>query len=320
MPQMKYLVMIYTFYHRKLPGLLTNMISDLNQKGLRVRYRSFTLLRSPSALTYSQFNYWQHHKFLSLDLYTQLASEMLLFRDPMKLIECNGRGMVGRATNFNETGGVFLNLWLTPLPNRSMLCGSSKWNETCARIVADFAKSDPDGTTNQRRRRLLRGDSDGRELSVYEEGAEILVRHAERVQRTVRKRGCESLLAEAAERLSTLSHVFFLEASVFSVEHIGNMAMGDASVNSGIAPVNQAKGHISTPYHEQEALKYNTCAEYVYGQLWARLASSAHSFFAIAEQDWMLPTPSSWSLRREYKLVLTPGSEIALGRSSGARA
>eukprot|EP00965_Chrysotila_dentata_P076674 2531047-Pleurochrysis_carterae.AAC.1 len=102
---MKYLVMIYTFYHRKLPGLLTNMISDLNQKGLRVRYRSFTLLRSPSALTYSQFNYWQHHKFLSLDLYTQLASEMLLFRDPMKMIECNGRGMVGRATNFNETGG-----------------------------------------------------------------------------------------------------------------------------------------------------------------------------------------------------------------------
>eukprot|EP00965_Chrysotila_dentata_P234316 6200096-Pleurochrysis_carterae.AAC.2 len=201
-----------------------------------------------------------------------------------------------------------------------MLCGSSKWNETCARIVADFAKSDPGGTANQRRRRLLRGDSDGRELSVYEEGAEILVRHAERVQRTVRKRGCESLLAEAAERLSTLSHVFFLEASVFSVEHIRNMAMGEASVNSGIAPVNQAKGHISTPYHEQEALKYNTCAEYVYGQLWARLASSAHSFFAIAEQDWMLPTPSSWSLRREYKLVLTPGSEIALGRSSGARA
>eukprot|EP00965_Chrysotila_dentata_P245883 6206828-Pleurochrysis_carterae.AAC.5 len=253
------------------------MVSDLNERGLRVRYRSFTLLRSPATLSYSQYNYWQHSRFLPLDLYTQLASEMLLFRDPMKLIHRDQYGNIrGRVKNLNQTGGIFLNLRLSPLPNRSVLCNTDKWKRTCALIVERFDQLGGKGSAKHRRRRLQRGNSEIRELSVHEESAEILVRHAERVQHTIWQRGCESLLAEAAERLSTLSHVFFLEASIFSMMHIKNMALDDSSVNGGVAPVNQAKGHSVMPYHEEEALQSNTCAE-------ARVAAAANKHVVLTQ-------------------------------------
>ena len=55
-----------------------------------MRFRSFTLLRSPLVLAHSQFNYWHHASAVPRQLYYQLSPEMLLFQDTLKLINDEG--------------------------------------------------------------------------------------------------------------------------------------------------------------------------------------------------------------------------------------
>ena len=64
-----------------------------------MRFRSFTILRSPLVLAHSQFNYWHHASAVPRQLYYQLSPEMLLFQDTLKLI--NDQGPV---CHFDEDG------------------------------------------------------------------------------------------------------------------------------------------------------------------------------------------------------------------------
>ena len=51
------------------PDTLSRVIASARAVGHRVRYRSFTLLRSPLTLAYSQFNYW--HSELQVPLLSE---------------------------------------------------------------------------------------------------------------------------------------------------------------------------------------------------------------------------------------------------------
>ena len=113
-----------------------------------MRFRSFTILRSPLVLAHSQFNNWHHASAVPRQLYYQLSPEMLLFQDTLKLI--NDKGPV---CHFDEdglpSGGNFIalqppgglesrlarNAW--PLEKRvgiGRVCSAGPWQVLCHQL------------------------------------------------------------------------------------------------------------------------------------------------------------------------------------------
>ena len=105
-----------------------------------MRFRSFTLLRSPLVLAHSQFNYWHHASAVPRQLYYQLSPEMLLFQDTLKLIDAQGpvcRDSVPGAT----AGGMFLSLPLEKSGDDNV-CSAGPWKSMCRQLILALVTSE----------------------------------------------------------------------------------------------------------------------------------------------------------------------------------
>jgi len=119
-----------------------------------VRFRSFTILRSPLVLAHSQFNYWHHASAVPRQLYYQLSPEMLLFQDTLKLI--NDKGLV---CHFDEdglpSGGNFIalqppgglesrlarNAWPLEKRGNGRVCSAGPWQLLCQQLMLALVTS-----------------------------------------------------------------------------------------------------------------------------------------------------------------------------------
>ena len=157
--------------------LIAPTLSRLGKFGVNVSVVSFTILREPIALADSNWNYWHRRDKLPADLFNEMASEMLLFRNPFH--------------------APFLNLPLLPA---SASCASSEWSGFCTQLVMwrlDVASRKANAT-----------NVTVREAHGF---AYDIVTHAARVRATVSALGCEKLVSIALARLAKLTHVFVLE-------------------------------------------------------------------------------------------------------------
>lgn len=130
------------------------------------------------------------------------------------------------------------------------------------------------------------------------QAAETIVRHAHLVRRTVEEAGCAALTKQALKRLGSLSHVLFSDVAKLSLDHAQQMAHaheadaggggGAGSSRSGQGPLphsNRAVRVRAGLFDEREVAPFNSCAQQVYGAVFAALSTAASRFEALAELD-----------------------------------
>ena len=312
-----------------------------------MRFRSFTLLRSPLVLAHSQFNYWHHASAVPRQLYYQLSPEMLLFQDTLKLI--NDEGPV---CHFDEdglpTGGRFIALQLPgglesrlarnawPLEKRvgiGRVCSAGPWQVLCQQLMLALVTSEDmrqqrgwfrledkflrynaellaanDVSANAPAQNAASSrwscshqtwaadldktaksvaavapDAPYTELEAALAGMCVaqrlkllqitgcLVDRARRVEKTMLKIGCEGVIRQAFDRLDQLSHVMFIDATQFALEHAFEMAARGVIQRDAITPqtepgyvpskrfrTNLGFGHV--PFIQSEIEPFNRCA------------------------------------------------------------
>ena len=312
-----------------------------------MRFRSFTLLRSPLVLAHSQFNYWHHASAVPRQLYYQLSPEMLLFQDTLKLI--NDEGPV---CHFDEdglpTGGRFIALQLPgglesrlarnawPLEKRvgiGRVCSAGPWQVLCHQLMLALVTSEDmrqqrgwfrledkflrynaellaanDVSANAPAQNAASSrwpcshqtwaadldktaksvaavapDAPYTELEAALAGMCVaqrlkllqitgcLVDRARRVEKTMLKIGCEGVIRQAFDRLDQLSHVMFIDATQFALEHAFEMAARGVIQRDAITPqtepgyvpskrfrTNLGFGHV--PFIQSEIEPFNRCA------------------------------------------------------------
>jgi hypothetical protein len=130
-------------WRRDMPAKLLRRIRAFeSMTGRRMRFRSFTLLRSPLTLAHSQCTYWHAASILPRQLYYQLSSEMLLFGDALKRLHLNrrhdDRNVCSAWGEHAKPGGIFLGL---PFSNKSgagteqHVCSTQRWNTLCHDVM-----------------------------------------------------------------------------------------------------------------------------------------------------------------------------------------
>ena len=283
-----------------------------------MRFRSFTLLRSPLVLAHSQFNYWHHASAVPRQLYYQLSPEMLLFQDTLKLIDAQGpvcRDSVPGAT----AGGMFLSLPLEKSGNDNV-CSAGPWKSMCRQLILALVTSEdmrqqrgwfhlergflsynaellaanevsvtaPLNASSSRSscsKQAWAADLDKTAKSVAAVAPDApyteleaalagmcvaqrlkllqitgcLVDRARRVEKLMLETGCDGVIRQAFDQLDQLSHVLFMDTSMFSLEHAFEMAAeqtGDASgkhfrTNIGVTHV---------PFIQSEIEPFNRCS------------------------------------------------------------
>ena len=237
-----------------------------------------------------------------------LAPELLLFHDPFKRFSSRLDGFPWMPSHDIESirpGGVFLDMQ-SAIPKSEYPAVAVGTHTACNRSTAIHMACS----------QVARGIMKAEELRLKEEtrdsastpsrsssqedawiAAEFLAEHAQRIDTMVRSVGCHTLVRKALQRLDTLTHVFFLEASKFSLGHVQDMASAGES-EEFMPYVNQAShGGV---FDELSAYPYNRCSLQFYGQAFARLSSSAAFFDALRDMDmlvhkhgWMR-LPDSW--------------------------
>jgi len=304
----------------KFPAMLLKAVQEYEQgSGRSVRFRSFTVLRSPTTLVHSQFAYWHSTaKILPRQLYYELSPELLLFRDGLKY-------SMDEACDEDddlEGGGLFLGL---PLENRrpGNVCAASPWRALCRRVLLALVEHlmlpsqalvDPSllvcnlsrPTAMYEAAIALNATSPNAtfvELSGTLAGmcakvqlrvlhvAECLVGHAERVSRTVRRVGCNELIRKALFQLGNLSHVFFADVLTFSLDHPLGMARRDQSDGqqpqhhggAGFANV----GVHRVPFIGTEIEPFNKCSLRLYGKVFSTYTARIPYFTVL--RDYNLP-------------------------------
>jgi len=274
-----------------MPAKLLGLIGEFeNRTGHQVRFRSFTLLRSPLSLAYSQFSYWHTASGLTRQLFYQLSPELLFFRDGFKsLTGERGTGdlwCIDTEGGHNSGGGIFLDLSLQNNISKNP-CSALHWQAICQRVV--IARVEELTRSSSVRPSRLRGcstmplaggvpqtarmtapptfddveamqesDCRGVWLRAWHE-TRCLMRHAERVQRTTVELGCDALIKQAFDRLDQLSHVLFTDASQFSLSHAFEMATrGESNTTASSQRVNVGKSNV--PFVASEIEPFNQCS------------------------------------------------------------
>ena len=295
-----------------------------------MRFRSFTILRSPLVLAHSQFNYWHHASAVPRQLYYQLSPEMLLFQDTLKLIDAQGpvcRDSVPGAT----AGGMFLSLPLEKSGNDNV-CSAEPWKSICrqlmlalvtskdmrqqqgwfhleagflghnAKLLAanDVSVAAPLKASSSRwscSKQTWAADLDKVAKSVAAVAPDApyseleaalasmcaaqrlkvlqisgcLVDRARRVEQMMLKMGCDGVIRQAFDRLDQLSHVMFIDATQFALEHAFEMAARGVIQRDAITPqtkpgyvpskrfrTNLGFGHV--PFIQSEIEPFNRCS------------------------------------------------------------
>mmetsp|Transcript_46401 Transcript_46401/g.121783 ORF Transcript_46401/g.121783 Transcript_46401/m.121783 type:complete len:337 (+) Transcript_46401:1176-2186(+) len=278
--------------------------------GHRVRFRSFTLLRSPLSLAHSQFTYW-HAATLPRRLYYQLSPELLLFGDGLKRLRSNLHKHESNVCfawgEERGMGGVFLGLPFSKKSSASKeqhVCSGRQWRTMCQDVMLALTKR----WANPRQRWLLPAsllkcgnitrttipfraaaaaaiemalgtmpsnatydDLDAWLASVLCPAArrrllqttQCLVGHAKHVQQAIDELGCDAMIRQALGRLGQLSHVLFMDASKFTLQHAFDMALrgtdgAEANASSRSLRVNEGISH--EPFIMSEMEPFNRCS------------------------------------------------------------
>lgn len=126
---------------------------------------------------------------------------------------------------------------------------------------------------------------------------QCLVAHAERVRRMVLGLGCDTIIQQALDRLNQLSHVLFMDASKFSLEHAFEIAARDKDHDF---PVNTRKlrsndGKSREPFVESEIEPYNQCSLRfcTYTHAYAMLKQREQAVQSAPPSLLYLPTPTA---------------------------
>ena len=324
-------------YLRGAPRQLLNTIREYEAvSGRNVRFRSFTILRSPLVLAHSQFNYWHHASAVPRQLYYQLSPEMLLFQDTLKLINDEGPVCIDdEVSEIPKPGGRFLALQppgglesrlarnARPLEKRGngRVCSAGPWQLLCQQLMLalltsedmrqqqgwfrlkheflrhnaellaanDVSANAPAQNAASSRwscsKQTWAADLDKSAKSVAAVApdapyAELeaalagmcpaqrlkllqvtgcLVDRARRVEKTMLEVGCDGVIRQAFDRLDQLSHVLFLDTSMFSLEHAFEMAAEQTGVASGKRwRTNIGVTHV--PIIQSEIEPFNRCS------------------------------------------------------------
>ena len=286
--------------------------------GRRVRFRSFTLLRSPLALAHSQFTYWHHASAVPRQLFYQLSPELVFYRDTLKLI--NDRGPVC-SDESSTTGGLFLNL---PLEERGndRVCAAGPWQVLCQQLILALVTSEEmrkqqgwfhveedflrhnahllaahvGNATAPLNAALWRRSCSNRDLNKTATSvaavapdapyAELeaalagmcpalrlkvlqitgcLVDRARRVEKKMLEVGCDGVIRQAFDRLDQLSHVLFMDAFKFSLEHAFEMAargadQRDVNTSQPSKLLRTNIGITADPFIASEIEPFNRCS------------------------------------------------------------
>ena len=301
-----------------------------------MRFRSFTILRSPLVLAHSQFNYWHHASAVPRQLYYRLSPEMLLFQDALKLINDEGPVCIDdEVSGIPKPGGRFLALQppgglesrlarnAQPLEKRGYgrVCSAGPWQLLCQQLMLalvtsedmrqqqgwfrlkheflrhnaellaanDVSANAPAQNAASSRwscsKHTWAADLDKTAKSVAAVApdapyAELeaalagmcpaqrlkllqitgcLVDRARRVEKTMLEVGCDGVIRQAFDRLDQLSHVLFLDTSMFSLEHAFEMAAEQTGVASGKRwRTNIGVTHV--PFIQSEIEPFNRCS------------------------------------------------------------
>ena len=289
--------------------------------GHRVRFRSFTILRSPLVLAHSQFNYWHHASAVPRQLFYRLSSEMLLFQDTLKLIDGWGSSKVCVVEEDGAmAGGVFLGLPLKRGNNR--VCSAGPWQVLCQQLILALVTSEEmrkqqgwfhveedflrhnaqllaahDGNaTAPLNAALWRRSCSNRDLNKTATSvaavapdapyAELeaalagmcpalrlkvlqitgcLVDRARRVEKKMLEVGCDGVIRQAFDRLDQLSHVLFMDAFKFSLEHAFEMAargadQRDVNTTQPSKLLRTNIGITADPFIASEIEPFNRCS------------------------------------------------------------
>jgi len=364
--------------------LLKRIRAFESMSGRRVRFRSFTLLRSPLSLTHSQFAYWHAASILPRRLYYQLSSEMLLFGDALKRLNLNHRkddvciawGEHARA------GGIFLGLPFSDKRGASteqLVCSRQRWNTLChdvtiavlrrwvharqsgllpARLLqCATTKLDADirltnmasgavsayyntagpgvaagksGAVADRIETTVSTNATHEALSsatavrvktalgavpsnaTYDEldaaladalcpaarwrllqVTQCLIGHAENVRETIDEFGCDAIIRQALDRLSQFSHVLFMDASKFTLEHALEMALRGTDKEKANPSYRSLRANVGVshePFIQSEVEPFNLCSLRFYGEAFAAYTARVPYFETLAEMD-LLRTP-----------------------------
>ena len=289
-----------------------------------MRFRSFTLLRSPLVLAHSQFNYWHHASAVPRQLYYQLSPEMLLFQDTLKLIDAQGpvcRDSVPGAT----AGGMFLSLPLEKSGNDNV-CSAGPWKSMCRQLILALVTSEdmrqqrgwfhlergflsynaellaanevsvpaPLNASSSRSscsKQTWAADLDKTAKSVAAVAPDApyteleaalagmcaaqrlkvlqitgcLVDRARRVEKKMLEVGCDGVIRQAFDRLDQLSHVLFMDAFKFSLEHAFEMAargadQRDVNTTQPSKLLRTNIGITADPFIASEIEPFNRCS------------------------------------------------------------
>ena len=282
-----------------------------------MRFRSFSLLRSPLALAHSQFTYWHHSSAVPRQLFYQLSPELIFFRDTLKLI--NDRGPVC-SNESSSSGGLFLNLPLQKIGN-DRVCSAGSWQVLCQQLILALVTSEEmrkqqgwfhveeeflrhnaqllaahggDGTAPLNaalwRRTCSNPDLNKTATSVAAVApdapyAELeaalagmcpalrlkllqitgcLVNRARRVEKTMLEVGCDGVIRQAFDQLDQLSHVLFMDAFKFSLEHAFEMstrgAERDVNTTQPSKLLRTNTGITADPFIASEIEPFNRCS------------------------------------------------------------
>ena len=281
---------------RTLPDKLLKAIGEFESKTQhRIRFRSFTVLRSPLSLAHSQFSYWHHASGLPRQLFYQVSPELLFFGDAFKLLpedQQSEDALWCLDTETTRPGGIFLDVPLHE-SNSNDVCNVQHWQPLCQQamtaLVARLLQSPHRLLARQRHchaKRLSEGIAKLNLTAVppsatydYFHGlltsicpavwlelwreTRCLVWHANRVDATIIQRGCDAIIKGAFDRLDQLSHVFFVDASPFSLHHAFDMATrGSVRERNITADSMRANvGNFHEPFIEGEMEPFNRCSQ-----------------------------------------------------------
>jgi len=361
--------------------LLRRIRAFESMTGRRMRFRSFTLLRSPLTLAHSQCTYWHAASILPRQLYYQLSSEMLLFGDALKRLHLNrrhdDRNVCSAWGEHAKPGGIFLGL---PFSNKSgagteqHVCSTQRWNTLCHDVmIAVLRRSVHARQRGQLPARLLQcaptktdanmnvintasgpvsayDNTAGPGVSAGKSGAvadrnettvpfnathealssatavrvktalgavpsnatydeldaaladalcpvarwrllqvtQCLIGHAENVRGTIDELGCDAIIRQALDRLSQLSHVLFMDASKFTLEHAFEMALRGTEGEKANPSYHSLRANVGIshePFIQSEAEPFNRCSLRFYGEAFAAYTARVPYFGALAEID-----------------------------------
>ena len=273
-------------------------------EGRRVRFRSFTTLRSPLALAHAQFSAW-HDNGLPRDLFYSLSKEMLLFRDPFKLLRQDGARHANPCLAGRNAGGTFLDLPLETgdglqlcdtaidraLCKRLMIAllrrgrtyfgeqshATSETTPTDLRVAAGMLEALPANATYGAQKSALSRlrPATRHRLSQM---VECVMGHTDQIRWTLQTVGCDQMIERGLRRLGKLSHVLFVDASKFTLEHVLDLASLENGTAINLMPMVNV-GTSQVPFNKNEIEPHNHCAMRfcaLQHRLHARMRACAH--------------------------------------------